>query len=239
MSPLRISSTVRFRVTALATGVVVFVLVGIGYGLVSNQRRVLTDTLDETLVARAGELESLIVDGELPPLTNLGDDDTVAQIVSVDGDVLASSPMIDGLPPIGDPISTGQTIGDGEPLPEIDGDVRLLSRIIETPDGDVTVYLAASTDDINDSVTTLITSLSIAVPLAAGVLATLIWFLVGRTLRPVEQIRAEVAAIGGTEIHRRVPVPHGDDEIVRLARTMNDMLERVDEASAATATAHR
>ena len=27
-----------------------------------------------------------------------------------------------------------------------------------------------------------------------------------------------------------MPVPGGDDEIVRLARTMNDMLERVDEA---------
>ena len=167
----------------------------------------------------------------MPPLTNLGEDDTVAQIVSVDGDVLASSPMIEGLPPIGDPITAGQTIGNGEPLPGIDGDVRLLSRIVKRRDGDVIVYLAASTDDINDSVTTLITSLSIAVPLAAGVLAALIWFLVGRTLRPVEQIRAEVAAIGGSELHRRVPVPEGDDEIVRLARTMNDMLERVDEAS--------
>ena len=167
----------------------------------------------------------------MPPLTNLGEDDTVAQIVSVDGDVLASSPLIDGLPPIGDPITAGQTIGNGEPLPGIDGDVRLLSRIVERRDGEVIVYLAASTDDINDSVTTLITSLSIAIPLAAGVLAALIWFLVGRTLRPVEQIRAEVAAIGGSELHRRVPVPEGDDEIVRLARTMNDMLERVDEAS--------
>ena len=232
VSRLRVMSTVRFRVTALATGVVVVVLVAIGFGLVTNQRRVLTETLDENLAARAGELEPLTASGELPPLTNLGDDDTVAQIVSVDGDVLASSPMIEGLPPIGDPITAGQTIGNGEPLPGIDGDVRLLSRIVERRDGDVIVYLAASTDDINDSVTTLITSLSIAVPFAAGVLAALIWLLVGRTLRPVEQIRAEVAAIGGTELHRRVPVPEGDDEIVRLARTMNDMLQRVDEASA-------
>ena len=231
MSRLTVPSTVRFRVTALATGVVVAMLIVIGYGLVTNQRRVLTETLDENLAARAGELEPLIASGALPPLTNLGDDDTVAQIVSVDGDVLASSPIIEGPPPIGDPITAGQTIGDGNPLPSIDGDVRLLSRIVETPDGDVIVHLAASTDDINDSVTTLITSLSIAVPLAAGVLAALTWFLVGRTLRPVEQIRAEVAAIGGTELHRRVPVPEGDDEIVRLARTMNDMLQRVDEAS--------
>ena len=206
-------------------------LVGIGYGLVTIQRRVLTETLEEAMTARVDELEPSIANGELPPLTNLGEDDTVAQIVSVDGDVLASSPLIDGLPPIGNPITAGQTIGNGEPLPGIDGDVRLLSRIVERRDGDVIVYLAASTDDISDSVTTLITSLSIAVPLVAGVLAALIWFVVGRTLRPVEQIRAEVAAIGGSELHRRVPVPAGDDEIVRLARTMNDMLERVEEAS--------
>ena len=231
MSPLTIPSTVRFRVTALATGVVIVMLVAIGFGLVTNQRRVLTETLEENLVARADELELSIVDGELPPLTNLGEDDTVAQIVSVDGVVLASSPMIVGLPPIGDPITTRQTIGNGGPLPGIDGDVRLLSRVVDQPDGDVVVYIGASTDDISDSVTTLVTSLFIAVPLAAAVLATLIWFLVGRTLRPVEQIRAEVAAIGGSELHRRVPVPAGDDEIVRLARTMNNMLERVDEAS--------
>ena len=231
VSPLRIPSTIRFRVTALATGVVVVVLGAIGFGLVTNQRRVLTETLDENLAARAGELEPLIASGALPPLTNLGDDDTVGQIVAVDGEVLAASSLIEGLPPIGDPITAGQTIGDSEPLPGIDGDVRMLTGIVDRPDGQVIVYLAASTDDINDSVTTLITSLSIAVPLAAGVLAAVIWFLVGRTLRPVEEIRAEVAAIGGSELHRRVPVPEGDDEIVRLARTMNNMLERVDEAS--------
>jgi signal transduction histidine kinase len=231
MSRHTVTSTVRFRVTALATGVVVVVLVGIGFALVTNQRRVLTETLDESLTARVDEIEPLIASGETPSLTNLGEDDTVAQIVSAGGDVLASSPLIEGLPPIGGRITAGQTIGDGEPLPSIDGDVRLLSRFVETRNGDVIVYLAASTDDINDSVTTLITSLTVAVPLAAGILAALIWLLVGRTLRPVEQIRVEVAAIGGTELHRRVPVPPGDDEIVRLARTMNDMLQRVDEAS--------
>jgi signal transduction histidine kinase len=231
VSGIKLPSTVRFRVTALATAVVIVVLVGIGYGLVSNQRRVLTESLDENMVARIDELEPSIANGELPPLTHLGEDDSVAQIVSVDGDVLASSPLIEGLPPLGGPITAGQTIGSGGRVPGIDGPVRLLTRVVETPDGDVIVYFAAPSDDINDSVTTLVRSLSIAVPLAAVVLAALIWFLVGRTLRPVEQIRAEVSTIGGSELDRRVPVPDGDDEIVRLARTMNDMLERVDEAS--------
>ena len=44
-------------------------------------------------------------------------------------------------------------------------------------------------------------------------------------------IRSEVAAIGGATMHRRVPAPATDDEIGRLAHTMNAMLGRL-EASA-------
>ena len=68
--------------------------------------------------------------------------------------------------------------------------------------------------------------------MSAAVLALLTWVLVGRTLRPVERIRAEVAGIGGTDLDRRVPVPAGDDEVSRLATTMNDMLARVERAQA-------
>ena len=63
--------------------IVIVVLVGVGFGLVLNQRRVLTETLDEIMAARVDELEPLIASGDVPPLTNLGEDDTVAQIVSV------------------------------------------------------------------------------------------------------------------------------------------------------------
>jgi len=157
-------STVRFRVTALATAVVIVMLVGVSFGLVTNQRRVLTETLDEQLADRLDELVPTIANGELPPLTNLGEDDTVAQIVSLDGDVLASSPLVEGLPPLGDPITAGQTVGNGGQVPGIDGDARLLTRVVGTGEGDVIVYLAAPMDDIVDSVRTLVTSLSIAVP---------------------------------------------------------------------------
>ncbi len=61
-----------------------------------------------------------------------------------------------------------------------------------------------------------------------GVLA---WYLAGRALRPVEAIRAEAASITHTTIHRRVPVPATHDEISRLASTMNEMLDRLEDAS--------
>jgi signal transduction histidine kinase len=73
--------------------------------------------------------------------------------------------------------------------------------------------------------------LAVVVPILLIVLGALIWYLVGRTLRPIEAIRAEVADIGATDLHRRVPEPPGDDEVARLARTMNEMLDRVEAAN--------
>jgi signal transduction histidine kinase len=59
------------------------------------------------------------------------------------------------------------------------------------------------------------------------VLAGLIWWLVGRVLRPVEAIRAEVDRISASRLDRRVPVPPTTDEVARLAATMNAMLDRL------------
>ena len=58
------------------------------------------------------------------------------------------------------------------------------------------------------------------------------WRVVGRSLAPVDAIRAEVDAISTTQLYRRVPQPAADDEIGRLAATMNRMLDRLDRAHA-------
>ena len=54
--------------------------------------------------------------------------------------------------------------------------------------------------------------------------------MTGRALAPVEGIRREAEAIEASELDRRVPEPDGDDEIARLARTVNRMLERLEAA---------
>jgi signal transduction histidine kinase len=53
----------------------------------------------------------------------------------------------------------------------------------------------------------------------------------GRALRPVEAIRARVAATHG-DLSVRVPVPPAHDEVGRLAETMNAMLGRLQAAQA-------
>ncbi|MGI9022059.1 MAG: peptidoglycan-binding protein [Acidimicrobiales bacterium] len=225
----------RIRITALATLAVVAVLIVASVGVVISQRRLLTANLDESLATRADEIQTLVADGRVPPtLTGLGEDDTAAQVL-VAGSVVVSSTNVAGAGPIAPPPSGGQTVRTVTGLPHDDASFRLVSRQVEEGGRPVVIHVAGNVDDIHDNTTVLVTSLSVAVPAVALLLALLIWWLVGRTLRPVEAIRAEVAAIGGSDLQRRVPVPTGDDEIARLARTMNTMLERVDAAAQAQA----
>ncbi|MCB0407297.1 MAG: HAMP domain-containing histidine kinase, partial [Bdellovibrionales bacterium] len=50
----------------------------------------------------------------------------------------------------------------------------------------------------------------------------------GFSFRPVNQMIERVTAIKGRNLSERVPVPAGKDEITKLAKTLNSMLERVE-----------
>src|SRR4249919_2284719 len=67
-------------------------------------------------------------------------------------------------------------------------------------------------------------------PLALVLAVGVTWLLVGWTLRPVESMRAEAAAISAGDPGRRLPVPGTGDELARLAQTLNAMLGRLEEA---------
>ena len=56
------------------------------------------------------------------------------------------------------------------------------------------------------------------------------WLLARTALRPVERMRAEAAAVGASEPSRRLSPPVRDDEIGRLAGTLNEMLDRLESA---------
>jgi signal transduction histidine kinase len=62
------------------------------------------------------------------------------------------------------------------------------------------------------------------------VVGAITWQVVGRSLAPVEEIRVAADAVSATDPGRRVPVPASDDEIARLAETMNRMLDRLEQS---------
>jgi len=228
----RRTGTVRFRVTALASALVAAVLVVTAAGLVVAQGRLLTDSLDDTLEQRADDLQGLVASGALAgALAGGRDDDVTVQLVGGDGAVVTASPTLAGAPPLAEP-PTGQTrqrIVTQAGMAGTGGEFRVLSRRV----GETAVlHVAGNLEDVREAVRILGVSLLVAIPAVVALLAALMWWLVGRTLRPVDAIQREVAAISGADLHRRVPQPGGDDEIARLARTMNTMLGRVERASA-------
>ncbi|MGD0692607.1 MAG: HAMP domain-containing protein, partial [Acidimicrobiales bacterium] len=79
---------------------------------------------------------------------------------------------------------------------------------------------------ISHSVGVLMTSLVISFPLLLLMTGGLIWIGMGLALAPVESIRRRVDAIAASDLSQRVPPTGGDDEIARMARTVNAMLDR-------------
>jgi signal transduction histidine kinase len=214
--------SLRLRLTAIATGVVAAVLGVSAVAVVTIQETVLTNGVEDALNQRADNLTPLPA-----ALPSEGDrEDSFVQLLDATGAVAEATDNVRGVPAVTTPTRAAR-VGTVSVRQLSAHDYRVLSR----PIGNQTLVVAKNIDDVQDSLRVLIVSLGTAIPVAVVLLAGLLWWLVGRVLRPVEAIRSEVANIGANELDHRVPVPARDDEISRLARTMNAMLERVQHAT--------
>ncbi|WP_026117941.1 sensor histidine kinase [Nocardiopsis alkaliphila] len=97
--------------------------------------------------------------------------------------------------------------------------------------GDVVVFAATALPGFLDREVLVLALTGMALILLTG-MGMIIWYGVGRALRPVGSISDEMERISVTDLHRRVPVPKGDDEITHLARTANASLARLEESVA-------
>ena len=227
-------NSVRVRITVIATIVVGVVLTGAGFALIELQERSLTDNIDKTIRLRADDITSLLEDGTLPENITVTDDQAaLVQILDGDGRIVVESSNIAGegtvAPRIPEPGETEIAEVTGLSI-EIDETFRVLSRTLVVDEGTFTVSVAGSLETVGDSTESLLAILQVGIPLLIIAVAAGTWFGVGRALSPVEAIRKEVAEITDRELSRRVPESPGDHEIGRLARTMNEMLARLEEA---------
>ena len=235
MAASRRGRSIRFRITVIAALAVALVLGIFAVVLIGVQRRELTRNVDSTLRLRADDIAAFITASDEVPtvLSNRIADETVAQLVSLDGEVVAASTNIPPGPIVPSGATTTETIRTKNILlaENDDDDFRLLSRPLDVNGQTFVLHVARTLKDVREGTAILRTSLLIAIPSVVVLLAALVWWLVGRTLRPVEAIRSEVADIGGSDLHRRVPEPTTEDEIARLATTMNGMLDRLQDAT--------
>ena len=219
----------------MAAFAVAAVLALVAIALVSLVRQQLYTNLDNSLAQRADTLETSFDDedaDDLSVLLNTNDEDRAAQLVGGDGTVVTATPNLAGAPPLDDGVRpAGVAFVRNENIAALEDDAyRVLSRDVATASGPAVLHVAQNVDDLHDTIRNLTVALSVVVPVVVAVLAGLVWWLVGRTLRPVELMRRQVDDISGADLQRRLPVPGQADEIARLATTMNRMLDRIDQA---------
>lgn len=225
----------RVRLTLLTTLLVaVTVTVAAGAVLVALYRSA-GYSADVATTARARQIEDIARSDGVGALHESvltpGRHVDVVQVVDGDGRVIVSGQrypsgsLVPALLPGGSDRIAGVRAGpDGTPY-------RVSFIGVSTPDaGPVTVEVGADETRLYSRVLFLGALSAVVIPMVVMGTALLAYYVIGRALTPVRDIRRQVDEISGGDLNQRVPVPDTGDEIATLAVTMNAMLDRIDTA---------
>jgi signal transduction histidine kinase len=228
---------IRLRSALAATAVVAVALALAAAAFVYLYERALTANADTSALLRAREVASRItedgVGGLDDPLPAGRGEQSVIQVIGPGGVVVAASAAVDSDPPLSRlRPAPGHVLRETHLLsvPEED---RFRVTAVGVADRDVpyTVLAGQSLRPVYDSLGAMSALLAAGYPLLLLVIGSATFLFVGRSLQPVEEIRARVAGITARDLHARVPVSDTGDEVARLAQTMNDMLDRLEESA--------
>jgi two-component system OmpR family sensor kinase len=224
--PLRLRLTVAF---ALAMAVL---LGATGGFLYLRLEATLDEQLEQTLRARADDVAALVrssgpaaAGGGLGAGRLADSDESFAQVLGADGTVIRATPPLERTPLLDraevararrGTLLADRRLGDTP--------VRLLATPVERD----LVVVGVSIDDRNEALAGLKAQLLIGGPLALLLASAAGYALAAAALRPVEAMRRRAEEISATTAGRRLPVPRRDDEVGRLARTLNEMLARLE-----------
>ncbi len=229
--PSRRRLSLRVRITGVAMLVRVVVLALASVGLVQILEHALLRQTDDGLVADADGVAQVVRAGNAP---RNGLPERYVQFATSAGKVIGTNDVAQGMPLL-IPRSRVDHVRARVIFSRTDPAIGRL-RVIEEPfdrQGSVVLIVARPINQLTDTTRSRTQLLEVGVPLLTIALGFVIWQMVGRALRPVEQVRATVSDISAQDLSRRVPSPGTGDEIDRLTATVNEMLARL-EASVAT-----
>ncbi len=172
---------------------------------------------------------SATAEGFVPPSVVVTDLDTGAVVFEIEPGVALEDPATSGLP-------SEKVFALRVAPPEAGLDAATSSAItrtltVESVFGRFRVVASTPSSIVTKNTAALQNSLAAGFPLLAVLVGFVTWLLTGRSLQPVERIRAQVEEISAHTLDRRVPAPETEDEIGRLAHTMNRMLDRLESSA--------
>ena len=106
--------------------------------------------------------------------------------------------------------------------------VRVASQRVIIEGVPITVHVVEPLRDLMSSLREYSFDLAILIPIALLLTTTAGYWMSRRALAPVEHIRQQAEAIDPADLTARLHVPPTNDELARLARTLNAMLSRIE-----------
>ena len=196
-------------------------------------------TINAGLRSRASDVAALVREGD-PGLregnqTLVGASESFAEVLDAGGDVSDASRSVSGQAllthaelrrALREPVYI-----DHGPGPGLQEESRLLAVPVDAKGGGrVVVVVGTSIEPRNESLTDLAQLLLVGGPFALILASLAAYGVAAAALKPVEAMRSRAAEISAAEPDQRLPVPATDDEVARLGKTLNEMLERLGEA---------
>jgi heavy metal sensor kinase len=225
---------IRARLTLISAALMALVLAVSGVFLYLRLRADLLEAVDSGLESQAAALLQSVLraDGSLGVGGGLIDPgDAFAQVLGTGAVVLQSSPGLRYVP----------LLTDAE-VAALRGP-RFLERDVQTVDEEVegrllavpvaggrVLVVGASLDDQHEALARLAALMAVGGPLVLILAGGVGWVVAGAALRPVERMRIQAAAISASEPGRRLPPAGTGDEVARLGETLNEMLDRLEQA---------
>jgi len=224
--------SLRARLTLLATALFTFAVATGAVLVLVLQRTALVRVLDASAQKTASDIAAQIAQGKqsstVVPTTG---GVLEVQVVDAGNHVIAASQGADRFVPVLKPaqvrkVRSGARLDIDSPI----SDARL--RVLASTVGPKTVLVVTDLKQIDDSLRILGRVALIGSPFGVLLMAVATYAVAALTLRPVAALRhgaADITAAGLAD--QRLPVSGAQDEIHRLAVTLNAMLDRIDAAT--------
>ncbi len=230
--PIRIRLAAAFSVGLLVVLALAGMFVYLRVGDELNQ------ALDSSLAARADDIATLAQNAG-PGEIDLGGiktgegESSFTQLLSPGGRIVQSTL------PASDQVLNREQVDsarvaeirlDGLRVSGIEGETRVVALPLDTGRRTLIAVVGATTSDREEALSGILRAFVLGAPFALVLASGVGYLLGGRSLAPVEAMRAQAQDITFEGAGERLPAPPANDELRRLAETLNAMLERVEAA---------